>query len=137
MKPKYRFKYVYPNERVEKRAYKDMIEKNISEYDFYVKYGKYRQLENWDDIEEGYIWGLNKYYKMRPNRARITHLVIYDNIFIGTIALDEIGCKEEDLLDYAKSNLEKFWYIEDLEFEKLKIVRFNFSITYNAEYEEV
>lgn len=39
MKPLYRFKYVYPNERIENRAIKDMIENNISEYDFYNKYG--------------------------------------------------------------------------------------------------
>ena len=137
MKPLYRFKYVYPNERIENRAIKDMIENNISEYDFYRKYGKYRQLIKWDDIEEDFVFRLDQYRKKNPDRAIVTHLVIYEGIFVYGLNLKDAGCKEKDLMNYVKSNLHKLQYIEGMNPDQLKIVRFKFKVTYNIAYKEI
>ena len=64
------------NERIENRAIKDMIENNISEYDFYNKYGKYRQLIKWDEIEEDFVFRLDQYRRKNEGKPFMTHLVI-------------------------------------------------------------
>lgn len=55
MKPLYRFKYDFPNEKVHKQYINDAIGKLMSEKELYQKYGKYRIVDNWDDFEDGVI----------------------------------------------------------------------------------
>lgn len=67
----------------------------------------------------------------------MTHLVIYEDIFVYGLNLKDAGCKEKDLMNYVKSNLHKLQYIEGMDPDKLKIVRFKFKVTYNIVYKEI
>ena len=133
MKPLYRFKYDFPNEKVHKQYINDAIGKLMSEEKLYQKYGKYRTLGNWDDFEEGFIHRLNNIQRRNPNFT-VTHLVLYDNIFIHTLSLIDLKCKEKDLLSYVKTHTDEFDYIENMDLDKFSVVRFKYKMSYKTNY---
>lgn len=133
MKPLYRFKYDFPNEKVHKQYINDAIEKLMSEEKLYQKYGKYRTLGNWDDFEEGFIHRLNNIQRRNPNFT-VTHLVLYDNIFIHTLSLIDLKCKEKDLLSYVKTHTDEFDYIKNMDLDKFSVVRFKYKMSYKTNY---
>lgn len=133
MKPLYRFEYDFPNEKVHKQYIKDAIQNLMSEEKLYQKYGKYRRLGNWDDFEEGFIHRLNHIQRSNPNFT-VTHLVLYDNIFIHTLSLTDLKCKEKDLLNYVKNHTDEFDYIENMDLDKFSIVRFKYKMSYKTNY---
>ena len=133
MKPLYRFKYDFPNEKVHKQYINDAIGKLMSEKELYQKYGKYRIVDNWDDFEDGFIHRLNHIQRRNPNFT-VTHLVLYDNIFIHTLSLIDLKCKENDLLSYVKTHTDEFDYIENMDLDKFSVVRFKYKMSYKTNY---
>ena len=136
MKPKYYFKYDFPNEKLNKKFIKDYIDNDFTQKQIYEKYGKYRTIGNWDDFESGFIFRLNVIQKDHPEFT-VTHLVLYDGIFIKTLSLPNIGCKEKDLLEYVKTHTDDLKYIENMDLDKFSVVRFKNKTTYKASYKVV
>lgn len=66
----------------------------------------------------------------------ISHLVLYDDICIGYIR--QGCCNEGDMLEYARNNTHKWKYIEDMDINKINVVKFDYEykceITYKTEY---
>ena len=135
MKPIYRIKYNFPNDRI-KDKYCNDVENLMSPYDIYKKYGKYRDLEKWEDFEEGYITRLNFIDKECPEIGKITHLILYDGIYVGNIRLGQYAHNEE-LLKYVKYNYDKVihHHIDNMQIEKLSIVEFDYKYECNVKIE--
>lgn len=123
MKPKYYYTYNFPNEKVENQYIKDSIDKHIPESKLYNKYGKYRVLEIYDEYE--FVRRLKHIQKRTPS-FDVTHLVLYNDIFISPLNINKLGCKEDELLNYVKQNIEKYDYIENMRFENFHIVRYEY-----------
>ena len=136
MKPKYRITYNFPNENVKNQYCDDYVDNLYSNLAIYKKYGKFRILEKWEDFEPKFVERLHHIASEHPEIAKTTHLVLYDDIFIGTIKLGD--CKEENLLEYARNNTGNWKYIEDMDINKINVVKFDYEykceITYKTEY---
>ena len=141
MKPKYFFNYNFPNKKIEEKYIDDAIHKLKSEYYLYQKYGKYRVLKNWDEYEDEFIRRLNYIQKKEPDFKKISHLVIYDDIFVDTLSIDDKGCIEPELIDYVRTHLDNIDYIENMDVEKLRVVKFDYKyeckISIETNYTEI
>lgn len=136
MKPKYRITYNFPNDKVKQQYCNDYVDNLYSNLEIYKKYGKYRILEKWEDFEAGFIERLNSLDDDIPELGKVSHLVLYDDICIGYIR--QGSCNEGDILEYARNNTHKWKYIEDMDINKINVVKFDYEykceITYKTEY---
>ena len=70
--------------------------------------------------------------------AMMTRIEAHGNVYeTKSYVNKDIFYKEKDLMNYVKSNLHKLQYIEGMNPDKLKIVRFKFKVTYNTTYKAI
>lgn len=133
IKPRYYFKYQFPSREMEEKS----VEENLTALEFYQKYGKYRVLKEWTEFEEECTCKFVSYYIKHPEYDKPTHLVVYRDICVDILSLSNIGCSENELLDYVKSHTDRLDFIEGMQPEELHVLRFDYEVSCRLKYETI